>query len=193
MGGENVVLGAAAVGARGAPRGSRCLAHLSVADRLAIRRAYELTAEPVRSIERRFGLTQYQLAKLRISERWTTRPQAAKPGPLSGRKPLGSEALEFRLNRLVVLGLTMLERRLSTKGLLEEDARTLRELCRAAEIMKRAARTEKAAKAREKKNDAHDFRNDPAWLRAEIDRKLDRLGQQRAPAADPRERDGGGA
>jgi hypothetical protein len=192
MGGEIVAQGAAAVGAR-APAGSRCLAHLSVADRLAIRRAYEFTAEPVRSIERRWGLTQYQLAKLRISEGWTARPQAAKPGPLSGRKPLGSEALEFRLNRLVALGLTMLERRVSTKGFSEEDARTLRELCRAAEITKRAARTEKAGKAREKKNDAHDFRNDPAWLRAEIDRRLDRLGQERAPKADSRERDAGGA
>jgi hypothetical protein len=57
----------------------------------------------------------------------------------------------------------------------------------------RSIRNEKAVKAREKKNhDAgRDFRDEPAWLIAELNRRLDRLsGDDEPPGA---ARDGGGA
>lgn len=145
-----------------------------------LRRAYELTAEPVKSIRERFGLTKYRLEKLRIQHGWTTRRQIAKPGPLSEYEsylPVGAEAVDLRLNRLVVIGIAMLERKVADEGMTETNARTLKELCRAQETRMRSTRNEKAAKAREKKNtdDGHDFRDDPNWLKAELARRLDQI------------------
>ena len=142
-----------------------------------VRRVYELSGERVGAIRERFGLTEYQFRRRRTLGGWTARPQVAEPGALQGCKPVGAEALDFRLNRLVAIGTSMLERKVADEGMTEANARTLKELCRAQETRMRSTRNEKAAKAREKKStdDGHDFRDDPAWLRAEINRRLDRL------------------
>ena len=119
----------------------------------------------------------------------------AEPGALQGWKPVGSEALDFRLNRLVAIGTSMLERKVADEGMTEANARTLKELCRAQETRMRSTRNEKAAKAREKKStdDGYDFRDDPAWLRAEINRRLDRLFDPGAMAGVPGDAVAGGA
>lgn len=151
----------------------------------AVRRAYELSGESVAAIQRRFGVTPSQLRRRRVGEGWTTRPAVATPGPQQGRKPIGEESLDFRLNRLLTVGLAMLEKRIGEEGMTETNARTLTELARAQEIRMRSMRTHKAAKAREKKNKnaGQHFRDDPAWLLAEINRRLDRLTEE----AEPRE------
>jgi transposase-like protein len=153
----------------------------SAVDWNEVRRAYELSGESVASIRRRFGLTPHALRVVRVAEGWTPRPPIAKPGPLQGKKPVGSEALELRLSRLLAVGVAMLEKRLAEEGMTETNARTLTELVRAQEITMRSKRNEKAAKAREtKKHDAgYDFRDDPAWLDAEIDRRIARLREDR--------------
>lgn len=145
----------------------------------AVRRAYELGSESVSKIQKLFGLTPWQLRCARERGDWTTRPAVAKPGPLQGYKPIGAEALELKLNRLVAIGAAMLERKIADEGMTETNARTLKELCRAQETSMRSKRTEKAAKAREKKNNdaGYDFRDDPAWLDAEIDRRIERLAR----------------
>jgi len=145
------------------------------ADWSEVRRVYELGADSVPTILARFGLTPWQFRKVREGENWTTRPPIAKPGPLQGRKPIGEDANEFRLNRLVAIGIDMLERKVADEGMTEANARTLKELCRAQETRMRSTRNEKAAKAREKKNNdaGEDFRDDPNWLKAEFSRRLD--------------------
>lgn len=156
-----------------------------------VRRVYELGADSVPAIIERFGLKPYQLRKVREAENWTTRRPAAKPGPLQGHKPVGADALDFRLHRLVAIGTGMLEQKVAEQGMTEANARTLRELCRAQEIRMRSTRSEKAAKAREKKNNdaGHDFRDDPAWLRAELTRRLEHLTRGGADSgASPRGR-----
>jgi hypothetical protein len=157
-----------------------------------VRLAYELSADTVASIEKRFGLTRYQLSRRRRAEGWTTRPPVARPLVLPRRKPIGSEVLALRLNRLLVTGIAMLDKRVSEEGMTEGNARTLTELCRAEEIRMRSTRT-KTGKPREKKNhDAgYDFRDDPVWLDAEINRRLDRLHGQGAAAGDPGAADAG--
>jgi hypothetical protein len=142
-----------------------------------VRRAYELTGEGVASIQRRFGLTPSQFRKHRVDGGWATRPAVAQPGPLQGTKPVGDETIEYRLNRLVTIGLAMLEKRVGEEGMTEANARTLTEIARAQEIRMRSKRNEKAAKAREKKNNdaGYDFRDDPEWLLAELTRRLDRI------------------
>jgi hypothetical protein len=142
-----------------------------------VRRLYELTGTPVSAIQERFGVTPWEFRKARVAGNWTTRPQVARPGALQGHKPIGEESIEFRLNRLIVVGIDVLEKQVADNGFDEERARTLRELCRAQEIRMRSKRTEKAAKAREKKNNdaGQDYRDDPEWLLAEINRKLGRL------------------
>ena len=142
-----------------------------------VRRVYELRVESVPSIQRRFGLTAYQLRRVREREDWTKRPPVIKPGPLQGHKAVGVDALELKLNKLVSIGIEMLQQKVADEGMTETNARTLKELCRAQETRMRSTRNEKAAKAREKKNNdaAPDFRDDPAWLDAEFKRRLDRM------------------
>ena len=148
-----------------------------------VRRAYELSAETVGSIRKRFGLSRYQLEKRRRAENWTTRPQVARKDGVRRRRsmPNGSQDSEHRLDRLVSIGLAMLEKTITEEGMTEAHARTLTELARAQEVTMRSQRNKKAAKAREKKNNdaGHDFRDDPDWLLAEINRRLDRLAQER--------------
>jgi hypothetical protein len=158
-----------------------------------VRRAYELTGEAVTSIETRFGLTRYELTKRRRAEDWTTRPPVARRTGLPKPKATGSEAVALRLNRLLVIGIAMLEKRLAEEGLTDANARTLTELCRAEELRMRSTR-QKTGKTREMKNhdDGYDFRDDPAWLDAEFKRRLDRrFGAERA-GGDLRGDDGGG-
>ena len=142
-----------------------------------VRRAYELGAESVASVQRRFGLTPYQLRRVREDEDWTKREPVIKPGPLQGHKAVGVDSLELKLNKLVAIGIAMLEQKVADEGMTETNARTLNELCRAQETRMRSTRNEKAAKAREKKNtdDGQDFRDDPAWLDAEFKRRLNRM------------------
>ena len=140
-----------------------------------LRRVYELGADSIPAILERFGLTAWEFRKLREGGDWTIRKPAAEPGPLQGHKPIGEEALDLRLHRLVAIGTAMLERKIADEGMTEANARTLKELCHAQEIRMRSTRNEKAAKAREKKNndDGADFRDDPNWLKAEFARRLD--------------------
>ncbi len=103
-----------------------------------VRQAYELSEETVGSILDRFGLSRYALEKQRVAEGWTTRPQVARPGSLRlGGASIGSQAIGYRLNRLVTVGLAMLEKRVGEEGMTEANARTLTELTRAQEIMMR--------------------------------------------------------
>ena len=158
-------------------------------DWAAVREAYELSDETVSSIRERFGLSRYQLERQRTLDGWTVRPQIARNDVLRQRgHSIGGRGLELRLNRLVTVGLEMLEKRVIEEGITEANARTLTELLRALEIRMRSKRNEKAAKAREKKsNDAgYDFRDDRAWLEAELNRRLDGLGRQGEAAASPR-------
>ena len=157
-----------------------------------VRLAYELSGETVRSIEKRFGVGRYALAKRRRAEGWTARPPIAKPGLLPRRKPVGHDAVELKLNKLVVIGMAMLEKRLAEEGLTEANARTLVELCRAEELRMRTTR-QKTGKTRETKNHDvdYDFRDDPAWLDAEISRRLDRRFGPRDGGRNRREDDAG--
>jgi hypothetical protein len=158
---------------------------LAAVDWDEVRRAYELSNETVPSIRKRFGLSVHDLSSRRIAEGWATRPPIAEPGRLPRRKAVGVDVLELKLNKLLVVGIAMLEKRLADEGMTDQNARTLTELCRAEEIRMRSTRT-RTAKAREtKKHDAAtDFRDDPAWLDAEIDRRLARLAASGADGAE---------
>ena len=151
-----------------------------------MRRAYELSGESVASIQQRFGLTKHRLTKRRIAEAWTTRQPIAVPTSLPPRRQVGAEALELKLNKLLVTGIAMLAKRLAEEGLTDQNARTLTELCRAEEIRMRSTRT-RTGKAREtKKHDAgYDFRDDPAWLDAELRRRLERIEARGKSAGAP--------
>ena len=107
-----------------------------------VRRVYELSGETVASIIRRFGLSREALRRRRVGGGWATRPPAAEPGPLQGHKAVGSEAIELRLNKLVAIGVAMLEKRVAEEGMTEANARTLKELCRAEEVRMRSTTTE---------------------------------------------------
>jgi hypothetical protein len=138
---------------------------------------------PVSAIREAFGLSEGELRGMRISGGWTARTGIAEPGPLAGERELGRQSHQYRLNRLMTAGVTMLEAKVGEEGITEAHARTLTELMRAQEISMRTRRNEKAAKARERKSkDARDesredFRDDPDWLIAEIGRKLDRIAE----------------
>ena len=141
----------------------------------AVRRAYELSGEAVSAIRARFGLTPHQLRVVRVAEGWATRPAVARPGPLQGRKAVGSEALASRLSRLLAIGIAMLEMRIAEEGMTDQNARTLTELCRAEEIRMRSTRA-KTAKSRETKiDDAGLEAADDAWYRAELKKRIHRV------------------
>lgn len=158
-----------------------------------VRRVYELGNEPVSAIRARFGLSAYRLASRRVAEGWTARPPVAKPLGLPKVAPAGIDELEFRLHRTIVIGQQMLNKRLAEEGVNEANARTAAELCRAMEILMRIARR-KTGKTRETKNDdaGYDFRDDPAWLNAELDRRIERLYGPTRDVEDSPERDGRG-
>jgi hypothetical protein len=147
------------------------------------RRLYETSGIPIAALCRRLGWTECKLRTIRIREGWTPRPQVAVPNGLPRRKPSGDEALEFRLNRLIVTGAGMLETRLAREGMTEANARMLTELWRAQEMRMRSEKA-KHARIREKKNNdgGRDFRDDPAWLLAEFTRRLGRMGEAAAGA-----------
>jgi hypothetical protein len=147
-----------------------------------VRRAYELTAETTASIRQRYRLTKRQFEVMRIRGGWTARPPAAPrgPGPLAGCRSIGLDALEYRLNRLLTVGMEMLEAKVAEAGFDEVRARTLTELCRAQEVMMRETRKQKATKAHETKN--NDLGRDPAadiaFIRAELERRIEALGRR---------------
>ncbi len=159
-GGERVVAGADEAGS---------------IDWAEVRRAYEGVDETVVSIQQRFKLSRRRLSERRIAEGWNPRPPIAPRKGLPRPRRLSNDSLAVRLNRLIVIGIRMLEKRLTEEGMNEANARTLSELCRAEESRMRALR-QKTGKTRETKNhDAgYDFRDDPAWLDAELARRLDR-------------------
>ena len=108
-------------------------------------------------------------------------------GP-NGRKIVGIDLLELRLNKLVVTCMAMLDDKLKKEGLTLENARLVTEMCRAEELRMRTTR-QKTGKTRETKNNdaAHDFRDDPVWLDAELNRRLARLTETREAAGGHRE------
>ena len=137
------------------------------------RRLYEMTATPVPEIWGKFGWTEYRLRKLQRAEGWTMRAAVAMPGPLRGRKPIGADRIEFRLHRLIVFGIGILERRAADAGLDAANAQVLVSLARAQEVMMRSARQNNQAVTEKKnKNDGTDFRDDPVWLAAEFARRF---------------------
>src|SRR5687767_15949230 len=77
-------------------RGSRRPAKGADVDWVEVRRAYELTDEPVPSIQQRFGVTAYQMRRHREAEQWTLRDSPVVPGPMSGYKPIGVERVAYR-------------------------------------------------------------------------------------------------
>jgi hypothetical protein len=165
-----------------------------------VRRDYELSDEPVSSIKRRWGLTDRQFRKMREGEGWTTRPQVARPGPLQGHKPVGSDALELRTSALLAVGLARLGRSISDEGFTEDNARRLTELCRAQGIfmrMTKSGRSGNVSKAarlggNNKKNDdaGTDFRDDPTWLRAQLEQEILRIRRARGLEETPQRGDG---
>jgi hypothetical protein len=84
----------------------------------AVREAYELSDESVSAIEKRFGLTKHQLTRARLTGRWTTRPPVAKRKPiLPRRRAVGTDIIAYRLNKLLVVGMALLETRLAEDGI----------------------------------------------------------------------------
>ena len=142
------------------------------ADVAEARRLYELTGTPVSAIRSKFAWSENEFRKLRLVEEWTPRPSAVTPGPLRGRRPVGADAVEFRLNRLIVFGIGTLEQRAAKDGVDEQTARTLAALCRAQEIMMRSVRQKNMLREKKNKNDGTDFRDDPLWLAAEFARRI---------------------
>ena len=144
-----------------------------------VRKAYEFSEETVPYIRKRFGLTIHGLRSRRIAEGWTARPLVAVPLRLPKRGMSVDEAIELKLNRMLAVASAMLEKRLADEGATEVNARTLVELCRAEELRMRSTK-HRTAKTRETKNaDAgSDFRDDPAWLRAELERRLAHLREE---------------
>jgi hypothetical protein len=161
-----------------------------------VRRAYELTRESTASICTRYGLTKHQFETMRVRGGWTSRAPAAPRGPLTGRKAVGADDLKYRMNRLATFGMDMLEIKVAANaGFDEASARTFVELCRARDIMMREIRNEKAAKARETKNNdsGRNPADDIAFIRAELERRIERLGRQGGPrSGDPSAEGGAG-
>jgi hypothetical protein len=158
------------------PQGGRGLLVGAAVDWAEVRRAYELSNETVTSIRTRFGIAKSTLERRRVAEGWTTRPTVAIPRGPNGRKIVGIDLLELRLNKLVITCMAMLDDKLKKEGLTLENARLATEMCRAEELRMRTTR-QKTARSREmKKHDAtSDFRDDPAWLDAELRRRLAKL------------------
>ncbi len=130
------------------------------------------------SIRERFKLSKHRLRTRQRHEGWTVRRQVATPYRLPHRKPVGADEIGFRLNRLLVNELAMLERRLAEEGMSEANARTLVELCRAEEIrMRSIANKAKTAKTRETKDhdDGADASADEGWLRTELKKRIHRI------------------
>lgn len=161
-----------------------------------IRRVYELTETPTIEILRRYGLTKSQLRWRRQSETWETRPSAA----MQKRKASEPERLRARMLSLHAVMLARLEEWVAgVEDFETSQARAFAVLAAGLdhitrsderevfEMAKRAAKPTTATAAREKKNSdaGYDFRNDPAWLDAEINRRLDRLQERGGEDAHP--------
>jgi hypothetical protein len=84
--------------------------------------------------------------------------------------------LEARLVLLLAAGLEALERRIAEGGLDERSARMLTELCRGVEL---AGRRSKGAGVERPgggtSDDGTEHTDDPAWLRAELKRRVHRI------------------
>ena len=152
-------------------------------DAEAVRRDYEGGARPVPAILEKHRITRWWLAQARYAGGWTPRP----PGARLDMPPAGMDQAEARLSRMLANATAMLERKMDEEGVTEANARRLTELSRAQEIRMRTTRASKEnAKTREtkNKNDANaDYRSDPAWLRAELERRILRIRQ--AAGLDP--------
>jgi hypothetical protein len=98
----------------------------------------------------------------------------------------GGPALEFRLNRLVLSAVAMLEQRMADEKFAQGSARMLTELCRAAKTMRSANKT--AAKAREATTDEPGRSDDPAQILRDLAARFERLRREtsRGEAGDPR-------
>jgi hypothetical protein len=153
----------------------------------ALRRAYEEGTEDVASIRARAGLTEWQFRRLRETQQWAPRPfasgAAVKPGDFPKR----------RLERIAAAGIASLAREIADAGWNGDSARKLLELCRAREMIMRSGKSGKTAEAREKKNKADERRDptdDPAWVRAELERRILQIRRARGLEGGPRPGDG---
>lgn len=148
-------------------------------DWAAVRSAYEAGEETVDEIRRRFGLSEWQIRMAPHRLGWVQRR------PLGGDVPLaaltsapGVRGMTIRLYRLADRRLRRLERRVRENDeFSEQEARAMAELARALErMMKLEDRQSKVARTG-RATDSKDA-SDAAWMRAELKRRLARLGQE---------------
>jgi hypothetical protein len=160
-------------------------------DLTVLRRDYEGCKESVASIRARTGLSAYQLRTLRETGGWNPRSAAAKRDPIAPGT-LGGSA-QRRLDRIVTAGIATLDQEIADSGWNGDSARRLLELCRAREMIMRSDRSGKAAEPREKKNKNDDRRDpidDPAWVRAELERRILQFRRARGLEGGARKGDG---
>lgn len=192
--GAAAVDGARAGGASergGAPRrGGGSGARLSEADWAEARRLYETSDMSTAAIRRMFGLTQWALRRRREIEGWRVRDPAAAPAA-ARRSPSPLQRLRQQLLALAALLVERLAEIVAaggdvfasaaafaavTEALPNLEAR--RQAMTKGEREKQAGEPAKreAARREKKNNDARaDATRDPAWLRAELKRRLDIL------------------
>jgi hypothetical protein len=150
-------------------------------DWAAVRVAYE-GEEPLDSIRGRFGLSFWQLWTAPDRFGWVKRRPFGVHGGLHGIRPgPAPREMALRLYRIADTRIRRLEKRLEENGELSEtDARAMTELVRTLERMMKL--DEGQAKARAAKGgrvtDTKDASDDAAWMRAELKRRLARLGPE---------------
>ena len=160
---------------------------------------YETGAEPVAVLRERYGLTEYGFRKLRERGGWRRRKQSARPGRLQGQAIRTAQAMTLRLAGIVAIEITRIEEQQQAGSLPQDDIRRLPELARAVEqIMKPKAngvgRKRNARVDREtKSNDGPVQTDDIFRIRAEVERRIDRLAETGGLAGDLREGDGDGS
>lgn len=168
-----------------------------------IRRVYELTNTPTIEILRRYGLTESQLRWRRTSEKWEPRPPAA----VQRAKADSPERLKARMLSLYAVLVSRFENWIAKAEEFEAAqasalavlAAGFGHLTRSDEredfwMARHTGKSRTATAPREKKNNdaGYDFRDDPAWLDAEINRRLDRLFDKKGVGGGPRRDEAGG-
>jgi len=158
--------------------------------RAELRLDYEAGELAIPELCEKYGLKQSQLRTIRELGGWVNRQSVGVP--LRRRPATGpAERLCDRMRRSLLVQLLRLDAR-SGEGDPEAQARTLTELIRGGRLLAMTERQQKSDKAAEagltKKNNnaGPDPSLDPAFLRDELKRKLDRLRERPEPKRDHR-------